>query len=109
MKSRLPGFSGELSLRRTESTYRGGVALMAHSGGVVPAVPVSPNQARDLCGGKWIINPNGTTVCAWCDKTEPKKCHYIACDESGCDYVSTKTNLTRLLKIPGSIVELSRY
>lgn len=44
MKSRLPGFTGEVSLYVTGRRYWGGVALIAHGGAVVAAACTSHND-----------------------------------------------------------------
>jgi hypothetical protein len=57
------------------------------------ASPISQATADDICkrlGGKWTPHPGcaGCKTCTVCIKSAVvTRCHYIACNNTGCDYV----------------------
>lgn len=57
------------------------------------AAPISQATADAICkrlGGIWTQHPNcaGCKTCTVCIKyAAVSRCHYIACNNSGCDYV----------------------
>ncbi len=69
------------------------LAAIAFLPAEVSARPISVGEAQNNCQGEWRVNPNGTAVCAWCEKSPRGKasCHWIACDQAGCDQVDALT------------------